>query len=295
MVLKFKQIAWNGIQFSIPITWELGWVDSNHLTFHKNSIPAMEIKWGPIKGRFSHHSQLKAITKGQKTHSGKKIIKWQLPPTWQQALATYYSQGFCWQRDANSGHGATLYCPVCKNAIILQLFDMRNRLTDPGVLQFLQTLSDHREDGCTTWQLFEIQAKLPRSLRLNHYHFKPGNHELALSNRFMTLRLYRWAPASALLSNTSLAAFVADTLGRNIEQLQQTSQHGYPAVEWHNHEKSGWLGRLQRFSIRPAFTWLFVWHLEAHNRIMGINLESKKPLEPNQMAQISDNFQLNLS
>jgi hypothetical protein len=27
---------------------------------------------------------------------------------------------------------------------------------------------------------------------------------------------------------------------------------------------------------------------------MGINLESKKPLEPNQMAQIADNFQLNL-
>ena len=295
MALNFRQIAWNGIQFSIPVTWELGWVDSNHLTFHKNSIPAMEIKWGPIKTRFSHRTQLNKIAKGHKAHLRTKIIQWPLPAAWKQALAQYSSQGFCWQTDANSGHGATLYCPACNNSIILQIFDIHNHLTDPGVLEFLKTLSDHREDNCTAWQIFEIQTQLPRSLRLNHYHFKPGNHELALSNRSMTVRLHRWAPASALLAKSSLSEFIAATLALSPEQLEKTSLHEYPAVEWRNNEHSGWLYKLKRMRIRPTFKWVIVWHLETYNRILGISLESNKPLETSQMAQISDNFQLNLS
>ena len=295
MALTCKQIAWNGIQFSIPITWEPVWVDSRHLTFHKNGTPAMEIKWGPIKGRFSHRSQFKHITKGHKAHPGQKIIPWLLPATWVQALASYTSQGFCWQTDANSGHGATLYCSACNNAIIFQIFDIHKRLTDPRVLQFLKTLTDHRADGCTAWQLFEIQAQLPKSLRLKHYHFKPGNHEIALLSKSMAVRLHRWAPASALLAKSSLSAFIADIFPLNTEQLKRTTMQGYPAVEWRNHDKAGWPSRLKRISIRPAFKWVIAWHLEDNNRILGISLESKKPLDPNQMAQISDNFHLNQS
>ena len=295
MALSFKQIAWNGIQFSIPNAWELVRVDSHHLTFGNHGNPTMEIKWNTFKGRFSHRAQLKKITKGPKSHPSKKIIKWQLPPNWQQALATYSSQGFRWQTNATSGHGAILYCPVCKKAIILQMFNIHKRLSDPKILQLLKTLSDHREDGCTAWQVYDIQALLPKSMRLSQYRFNPGNHELAFSDKAMLVRFFRWAPASALLAQTSLSAFAADTLNLSERRSWTTSIQGYPAVEWYHQKESGWYRYLVRWGIKPAFKWVTVWHVEASNRILGISIESKKPFKPNHMSQLSDSYRLNLS
>ncbi len=293
MAPAFKNIAWNGLQFTIPLPWELVWVDTHHLTFHQNGSPAMEIKWGPIKGRFSHRSQLKKIIKGHKANLGNKITKWPLPSTWKQALAGYSHQGFYWQADTISGHGATLYCPACNNAIIFQMFDIRNRLTDPELLQFCQTLSDHRDDDYTAWQVFDIQARVPKSLRLNRYQFKPGNHEITFQSKTLVVGLNRWAPASALLANTSLATFAADTLPLPAEQLRPAYVQKYPAVELQPQAATGWQRRLVRLGIKPAWKWVIVWHMESSNRILGISLESKKPFKTNQMEQFTDNFQLN--
>ena len=295
MALTLKQIAWNGIQFSIPATWDLVWIDACHLTFGKHGKPAMEIKWGTIKGRYSHRSQLKKINQGHKAHPNKKIRNWQLPSTWKQALGNYSYQGFCWQTDSTNGHGATLYCPACRKAIIFHIFNIGNQLSDPGVLNFLKTLADHRDDGCVAWNIFDMQALLPKSLGLNHYQFKPGNHQLAFLDKSMTVRLYRWAPASALLADSGLVAFVAETLMIKREQLSQTAIKGYPAVEMRQPGATGWRRRLARWRIKPALKWVLVWHIDKHNRILGISLESKKPFKPDQMIQFSDNFHLNIS
>jgi len=252
----------------------------------------MEIKWGPIKGRFSHQGLLKKLVQGHKARPIPKITKWQLPPAWTQALAAYSAQGFCWQSDASNGHGATLYCPQCKNAVIFQFFDIRNRLTNPGLLQFLKTLADHRDDDCTAWRLFEVQALLPKSLQLKHYHFKPGNHELAFKSSILAVKLYRWAPASALLALSNLTAFTADMLQLSEAQLSFTSIQGNPAVEMQPPGVTGWHRHLLRWGIKPALKWVRVWHLERNNRILGISIESKKPFKPNQMAQLCANFQL---
>ncbi len=290
-----KKIAWNGIQLSVPSTWELARVDARHLTFVNYGHPSMEIKWRTLKGRFSHRSQLKKLNAGHKAHPSKEISKWQLPPTWEQALASYSRQGFSWQSGPNSGHGATLYCPVCHKAIMFQIFEVKNRLTDPGLLHILKSLSDHREDECTAWKVFDIQALVPKSFRLNHYHFKPGNHELAFIDRSTAVRFHRWAPGTALLAGTSLSTFAADTLALSTERPRPTSVQGFPAVEWRNQGVTGWRSRFYRLRTKPALKWVMVWHIKRNNRILGISLESKKPFKPGQMAQLSDNFHLNLS
>ena len=295
MALTFKQIAWNGLQFSIPSTWELAWIDSRHLTFKNRGNPALEIKWGTIKGRYSHRSQLKELSKRHQTHRVKKIRNWHLPSTWKQALAPYSCQGFYWQTDTTSGHGATLHCPVCNKAVIFQVFNIGKHLSDPGVIKFLKTLCDHRDDERIDWKVFDIQALLPEALQLIHYHFKPGNHELVFSDKSTRVRLYRWAPATALLAQTTLAAFAAHTLAVSAEQLNQTSIRGHPAVELRPPGLTGGYRRRVHWGIKPVLKWVLVWQIAKNNRILGIGLESKKPFRPDQMTQFSDNFGLNLS
>jgi len=294
MTEKLKEIAWNGIHLLVPSIWELGWIDTQHLAFESRENPVFEIKWRAVKGHFSHRSQLKKIIAQQKHHPHKNFNACQLPAAWEHALSPFSSQGFSWQSGPESGHGATLYCPICKNAVIFQIFNIGGRLSEPTVLDILKSLKDHRNDDHTAWIIFDMHALLPHSFQLKRYHFKPGNHELSFLNGSMAICLYRWAPASALLSQTSLSQFMADTMGLSRERLGVTSIQGHPAVEWRTHAGTGLRTQLHRLKQKPSFHWAVAWHIEKKNRIIGVRLDSRKPFKPDQMADICDQFRLNL-
>jgi hypothetical protein len=285
-----KDIAWNGIHLSVPSSWELGRIATRHLFFDNHASPAMEIKWGPVKGRFSHHSHLKKLVAQQKKHPGKNLEEWHLPRAWKNALSNFIAKGFSWQSGAESGRGAILFCPLCKTAVMFQIFNIAGHMTDKAILDMLQSLQDHRNDDQTAWTVFDIRALLPKAFQLDNFQFKPGIYELAFSDKFQTLKLFRWAPASAFLSQTTLARFAANTLEYTHDNLAKTSFLEHPAVEWRSNAIAGWHHWLYRFKRKPAFHWLRVWHVVKKNRILGIRLDSKKPFDADMMACICTNY-----
>jgi hypothetical protein len=294
MTGMLKKIAWNGIHLSVPSTWELGRIDTRHLFFDHHADPAMEIKWGPVKGRFSHRSHLKKLIAQQKHHPDKNLEEWHLPPTWESALSNFIAKGFSWQSGAENGRGAILFCPSCKTAVMFQIFNIDGHMTSEAILGMLRSLQDHRNDAQTAWTIFDIHALLPQVFQLNHYQFKPGSYELAFSDGFQTIKLFRWAPASAFLSQTDLSQFAANALGFSRENLVTTSFFEHPAVEWQSNTMAGGHHWLYRFKQKPAFHWVRVWHVAEKNRILGIRLDSKKPIDADMMTCICSNYYPNL-
>jgi len=290
MTGMLKKIAWNGIHLLVPSTWELVRIDTRHLFFDNHASPALEIKWGPVKGRFSHRSHLKKLIARQKHHPGKTLEAWHLPPSWENALSPFIAKGFSWQSGVDNGRGAILFCPSCKTAIMFQIFNIDDRITDDAILDMLKSLQDHRNDDQTAWAVFDIQALLPRIFQLNHYQFKPGNYKLAFSSRFQTIKLFRWAPASAFLSHNDLSQFTASALGCSRESLVTTSFLEHPAVDWLSNTIAGRHHWLYRFKQNPANHWGRVWHVMEENRILGIRLDSKKPIDVQMMADICGNY-----
>jgi len=288
-----KKIAWNGIHLSVPSTWELGRIDTRHLLFDNHAGPAMEIKWGPVKGHFSHRSHLKKLIAHQKHHADKNLEEWHLPPTWESALSNFIAKGFSWQSRTENGRGAILFCPSCKTAVMFQVFNIADHMTDEIILETLKSLQDHRNDDQTAWTVFDIHALLPKTFQLNDYQFKPGNYKLAFIDGFQTVKLFRWAPASAFLSQTDLSQFAANALEFNRENMATTSFLEHPAVEWRSNIISGRHNWLYRFKQKPVFHWLRVWHVAEKNRILGICLDSKKPIDANMMTNICTNYRLN--
>ena len=286
MTGMLKSIAWNGIRLSIPSTWDIGRIEARHLFFDSPSGPAMEIKWGPVKGRFSHHSHLKKLIAQQKHHPGKNLEEWQLPPTWENALSNFIAKGFSWQLDTENGRGAILFCPSCKTAIMFQFFNIKGANTDAAILNVLKSLQDHRNDNQTAWAVFDIQALLPGTLQLNSYQFKPGNYQLAFSDKFQSLKLFRWAPASAFLAQSDLSQFAANTLDLNQASLVTTLTLEHPAVEWQVNNTPGWHHRLFPFKRKPAFHWVRIWHIPDKNRILGMRLDSKKHIDADMIRNI---------
>lgn len=285
-----KDIAWNGIHLSVPHTWELGRIDTRHLFFDHNESPAMEVKWGPVKGRFSHRSHLKKLIARQKRHPGKTLEEWHLPPHWKNALSNFIAKGFSWKSGTVNGHGAILFCPSCKTAVMFQIFNIASHISDQAIIEMLNSLQDHRNDDQTAWTVFDIHALLPKTFKLDNYQFKPGKYELVFSDKFQILKLFRWAPASAFLSQTDLLQFAANALDFSHENLVTTSLLEHPAVEWRSNPSAGWYNWLYRLKRKPAFHWLRVWHVVEKNRIMGIRLDSKKPLGTDMVTDICANY-----
>ena len=56
-----KQVAWNGIRFKAPRPWQIGRIGTRHLVLEDAGGPVMEVKWGPVKGKFSHAAHLKRL------------------------------------------------------------------------------------------------------------------------------------------------------------------------------------------------------------------------------------------
>jgi len=209
---EWKEIAWNGISFEVPGSWEIAEIGVRHLILEDDSGPAMEVKWGPLRGKFSHRAHLKRIGAFQTRQLKKTFKEWPLLPAWEEALSGFQTSGFTWHTDTKVGRGVILYCPVCRKAALIQFLQPKGFRSEKIPLKVLSTFQDHREDDQTIWSVFDIRASMPANFVLASHRFEPGNFELAFEHGSRKVFLYRWAPASVLLVGQDLAGGVAMSL-----------------------------------------------------------------------------------
>ena len=280
-----KNIAWNHIRLTIPLNWEIGRIGTHQLMFQDDSRPRLELKWHPIKGKFSHQAHLKRLTARHKNALQHPIEPWPLPVEWENALPGFTSSGFMWRSEKSIGRGLILYCPHCRQATLLQFFFNGPAGTSSVPRTILESFKDHRDDGLSDWFVFDIRATLPEKFTLSDHRFQPGNYELKFSNGTQTIHLLRWAPASALLTRGTLARFAQAISGMGPENVVSRRIKQCPGVEGSfapASKKNRWL---QRFMPKPVFQLWRLWHLEEKNRILGIKIEDSHAIDP-QLADI---------
>ena len=271
-----KEIAWNGIRFRVPLSWEIARIGARHLILEEDSDPAMEVKWGFIQGRFSHRVYLKRLGAFRSRQLKKTITEWVLPEKWEKALAGFQARGFSWQTQKKGGRGVILYCSMCHNAALIQFFHSKSSTSGKIPLEVLGTFQDHREDGLTLWAVYDIRAVVPAYFKLVGHRFETGNYELTFAHRDQKIFLYRWAPASILLAERGLKQFAEAISDFSAGEPVPVNMDGGPAVELSLSPRIKWLSR---FRVKPCFHWLGLWHLEKKNRILGVKMQGKRPFD----------------
>ena len=287
-----RQVAWNGIQFKAPAQWETGRIGSRHLVLEDEAGPVMEVKWGSVKGRFSHKAHLKRLVASQSRRLKGHIAEWYLPPPWEKALAGFEARGFLWQAEDNaSGRGAILFCRICRNATLIQFLGDSSAKRENVLLTVLRSFQDHRQDGRILWSIFDIKAKLPSDLKLLRYRFEAGKYELVFNDGVQSIYLQRWAPAAAILAGRDLIWFSgtipAFAAGRPLSPAKDDSH----AVEWSISPGGKWGKMISRFKPKPSYFWFRLWHLKDKNRILGVRAESKRPLDFQLLNRISAGYE----
>ncbi|MBT8369975.1 MAG: hypothetical protein KJO34_03365 [Deltaproteobacteria bacterium] len=273
---KWKEIAWNEIQFKVPESWEIAEIGVRHLIFEDESGPTMEVKWAPVRGKFSHRAHLKRIGAFQPRKVKKTVKEWLLSPQWEEALSGFQTSGFSWHTQTKTGLGIILYCPVCRNAALIQFLQQKDTHCQEIPLRVLQTFQDHRDDDQVAWSVFDIRALMPASFKLVTHRFEPGNFELAFEHRTQNIFLYRWAPASVLLAGQDLMQFAKSISDFSAGDAVPVDIDSGPAVALSSTPRFIWFSR---FRAKPSFHWLGLWHLKSKNRILGVKMQGKRAFD----------------
>jgi hypothetical protein len=290
--MNWQEFAWNGIRFEAPANWQVGTMGPHYLLLEDDTGPALELKWGQIKGRFSHRVHLRRLAALKDKKIGQPVKEGPIPPLWQDAVAHYKVTGFSWQGQGIRGRGVLLYCTTCHTATLIQFYERLNRLSEKVPRHVLASFLDHREDNLMSWSLYDIRAILPEDFNLKHYRFEAGEFELSFVAKRQKLTLHRWGPASMLLSNRDLVQ-IARTLISDPYGVGDPVKLGEgEAVEWRIDPPATpwgrWWGRINR---KSPFQWLRLWHLPAKNRILGVRIQGKKSINPRFLDWVCEGYE----
>jgi hypothetical protein len=287
---EWKAIAWNGVRFEVPGNWEPARVGRRHLLLEAEPGPVMEIKWAQAKGRFSGRRRLRALA-GQVARKGATFRKTSLSKNWRAVAERFEAEGFQWDAGVERAQGVLLYCPVCRTVSLIQFLERpKGGIISREAARVLASFRDHRSDDRVAWALYDIAALLPRHFVLERHRFEAGRFVLEFKGRGRRLTLYRWAPAEVLLQDRSLADFAGTIAGEANLAFRPVASAAHPAVEGGDMPPSG---RRGNWRMRLGMAWfrrLRLWHVPARNRILGVRLEGRRPIEQSEMQTVSEGY-----
>jgi hypothetical protein len=290
--MPWKEFAWNGIRFIAPAHWQVGRIGTRYLMLEEESGPVLEVKWGQVKGAFSHQGHLRRLSALHGKGLGESVRKCPLPREWEAALRKYKASGFSWHGGTIGGRGVLLHCPTCQNAALIQFYEKDSNQTKRIAQRLLGSFRDHRGDNQVIWSLFDIRAAIPEKFRLVRHRFEAGEFELAFASGGQKITLHRWGPASILLRDRDLIQFASTVLPHPRGEPRPVIGAGGKAVEWIVEPPptrwGHWWGRIK---AKSSFQWARLWHVEEKNRILGVRVEGRRIIDQGFLERICAGYE----
>ena len=290
---QWREVAWNGVRLEVPANWEIGEIGRQHLFLETIDGPKLEIKWGPVKGRFSPRAQLKRLAASQGRKLRKDLHEVALPTAWAQVLSRFESVGFLWRSGTGTigGRGIVLYCPACRQATLLQFYRAPFDRPIPYATRLLASFVDHTNRPLSTWAVFDVHMKIPAEYVLKAFRFETGFYELAFSSRASKLTLQRWSPADVLLGHDGLSGFERKYLAYSTKRPVKFKTRSTDIVEVEDRQPKAILQRLiHHLRRQPLYIRERLWHEADKNRILGVRLEGREPIDSQHLHSICTSY-----
>lgn len=250
----------------------------------------MEVKWAAVRGRFSGNHHLRKLAR-QVGRNGGVFRETALPAQWRTSTAGFEAEGFQWDAGAERGAGVLLHCPTCRTASMIQFLERPGADPIPPIAaRVLASFRDHRRDGRIAWALYDVAANLPERFVFDRCRFEAGRFVLEFNGPGQRLILYRWAPAEVLLQDRDLTDFARTDAGGHGMVFRAPAADGHPVVDGADPMPVGGGGRWRARLGWGHFRRLRLWTVAGRNRILGVRLESRRPIEDPEMQALSDAY-----
>lgn len=291
----FKDIAWNGIQFSYPNRWQIAAIGDSHLVMEGSRGPMMEVVWSRIKGRFSHQTHFRRLAAHFPKKMSARISDWPLPSDWRDAVSGFDASGFEWHAAADRGRGVLLYCSNCRRACLVHFFEHLpdGRQPDGGdtaALEILKSFRDHYAEVGQVFSVFDMRATLPAPFELDSHRLDAGGFELVFVHRNNRIILYRWALAAIALKDKGLAEFGQQMNLIHPQAAKAVDVDGFNGVE-DRRDATGADAWMRWMTSKPRYYWCRLWHVEPCNRILGVVAETRRPMNAELFERICQHYE----
>ncbi|MDO9112125.1 MAG: hypothetical protein Q7U40_15810 [Desulfatirhabdiaceae bacterium] len=290
---QWDEIAWNGIAFYKPASWEIATIGRNYMMIGTHAHPRMEITWGSSQKRVSRRQDIKKLQSRIRKQHLTTVDSWTPSGAWLKALSSYETSGFSWKNPERTGYGLILTCLSCQRVSLIQFFQ---NIDEPDYLhdaapRVLSSFMDHANGSDQRWAVFDVRATLPTDFQIKSYQFSPGFMEMGFSSLGQQIRFYRWSPAAVLLSGKKLSDFAESLMHYPDGSSKKTL--GADRIEW---EYSPSLGLWTRFAAflpgKFCHHRMLIRHDPDNNRILAIKAECRQSMDSSRLDRIFSSYEI---
>lgn len=290
--VHFKEVAWNGIRMSLPRSWQPAAIDLFHLIFEDDDGPALEIRWSRSGyGANAREKIYRRLHRTAKMHNAELREK-PVHAKWQNALKPHHLKGFRWQTGTHSADGIVINCPLCGMVTLLQFYHGCAKRNQQLFERILATFKDHENKRTMTyWAMYDIRAELPHDYELIKARFGAGFFQLDFKHKATSVSLYRFAPATAILSDISLLDFSRKRWPAYHPQFSAEDVAGLSRIEYRTLLEEKLNKRvIGRLFGRKRDAWVRVWLLKRPNRIFAVRIEGNRQHTQPMLTTLAANF-----
>ncbi len=280
-----KLIGWNGIHFSLPIQWEVIVKGNCHLIIEENHRPLLEVRWQNTKQPSPGQSHTDAILTRLRKELTRELLDIESPPFLQSLTSRFTVSAFAY---GDSGHpaGAIITCMKGDAPILLQFFNTTTS-SMPLLSSFFETFScNFEENEVDLWAIEDLKLDIPRQYELEASSFSLGLIQLFFKNRATQLKFCRIANASRHFKEHSFSELFENFCGDPVINSRLIDERTLildapPSL-------SDQLLRVVK--RKKIYRWAKFDHLDDQDKILGLHIQSRKPLEKDQIARIENSY-----
>ncbi len=291
-----KNIAWDGISFDIPSEFEVSGIDKSFIQLDNGEHPCAEIRWYDSGKTYKEQNYFRQLAKKIEAASGIKIESSVLPSTWKKPLERFHSTAFYWQSDLSTGRGVMFYCAKTSNVMLIQFIGKGGEQLDSAATMLFESIKFYNTEEYTPWRIYDMEAKLPISYKLDTFEFKPGRFKIGLCNENESISLYRISPADTILKERSLGEFSQEFFEDDIKRLNLSIaelQFDTGSTCMFGQEKKPSAAKLTMSKLsskRRPFGQIEARYTKQANRIQAVLICSRATIPEDRMQHIFENY-----
>ncbi len=281
---RTRLLAWNGLRFSPPATWEPRVVASRHLVFEEDFQPRLQLRW-QTKTKATEED-LQRLAAGLAGPAGSVGFGAELPSPW-LAIDQDYQLFLALQGSDEQVAGGVCFCRTCHTLLQFQVLheNHRSRLE---VGRWLATLSCHGQQQ-SLWRIQDFSLITPPAFVLTDFNFAAGLTRLSFADHDLRLETCKLAPADLRLRHHSLAEILLTLCGAD-DLVTWQDERGESCQATRT---PGIAGRvLLRLRRQRPYLRALIRHYAAANRILAVILSANRRIPPELFLSLCNNYEI---
>jgi hypothetical protein len=232
-------IGWQGFTLTAPEDWTIGAIGGDHaegyLRIDGGDMVRAELKWferkGPVSVQEVVGNFLKELSKRRRRKDPEIRSRRDTRLLGRRRSGRGQLECFHWSDGTRQAHGAAWQCTQCNRVSIVQVLGKGTEALDELARELLESVSDHPQDGWSTWATYGLRCEVPEEFRLSGQRLMAGLLELNFALDSEQITVMRWGMADIALGNEDLRTWAQKELAPRLKAWNAT----YEELEYNGH------------------------------------------------------------